>query len=100
LLQSAPVSFDTTERHEELSWSGRLPTPKVRFDELLDKALHEGPQRIKIDKGVVVFISQEELDLDLIEGRSEDFVQHLLSIPKGDIEFPQDKSPMQRLEEW
>jgi hypothetical protein len=98
LLQLAPDSVDTTERQEERSWSGRLPTPKVRFDELLNKALHEGPQRIKIDKGAVVFISHEEFDLN--EGRSEDFVQHLLSIPKGDIEFPRDKSPMQQQEKW
>lgn len=68
-----------------------------KLSEIVDKALHEERQRIQTDEGVVVVISQEELER--IEGTRKSFVEHLLSIPKGDVEFPRDQSPM-RESDW
>jgi antitoxin Phd len=67
-----------------------------QFTKIAGKALHEKRQRVQTEEGVVVVISEEELDR--IEGNSGDFIEHLLSIPKGDIEFPRDKSPMREVE--
>jgi hypothetical protein len=63
-----------------------------KLDEIAGKALHEERQRIQTDEGVVVLISEDELKR--IEGKQKSFTEHLLSIPKGDVEFPRDKSPM------
>ena len=63
-----------------------------KLSEIVDKALHEKRQRIQTDEGVVVVISQEELER--IEGKKKSFGEHLLSIPKVDMEFERDKSPM------
>ena len=60
-----------------------------KLSEIVDKALHEERQRIQTDEGVVVVISQEELER--IEGKKKSFGDHLLSIPKGNAEFPRDK---------
>lgn len=67
-----------------------------KLSEIVDKALHERRQRIQTDEGAVVVISQEELEQ--IEGKQKSFVEHLLSIPKGDVEFPRDKSPMREFD--
>jgi hypothetical protein len=67
-----------------------------KLDEIADKALREERQRIQTDAGVVVLISEEELER--IEGKKKSFVEHLLSIPKGDVEFPRDKSPMREFD--
>lgn len=67
-----------------------------RLEEIAGKALHEERQRIQTEEGVVVVISQEELER--IEGKKKSFVEHLLSIPKGDVEFPRDKSPMREFD--
>jgi hypothetical protein len=66
-----------------------------KLDEIAGKALHEERQRIQTDEGVVVLISEEELKR--IEGKKS-FTEHLLSIPKGDVEFPRDKSPMREFD--
>lgn len=67
-----------------------------KLSEIVEKALHEQRQRIQTDEGAVVVISQEELER--IEGKRKSFVEHLLSIPKGDVEFPRDKSPMREFD--
>ena len=67
-----------------------------RLDEIADKALHEERQRVQTDDGVVVVISEEELSR--IEGKGRSFKQHLLDMPKVDVEFPRDKSPMRDFE--
>jgi hypothetical protein len=68
-----------------------------KLTEITMKALHEGRQRIQTDDGVVVMISEEELAR--IEGKSSDFTEHLLSIPKvEEADFSRDKSPMREFE--
>jgi hypothetical protein len=61
-----------------------------KLAEIVDKALHEKRQRIQTDEGVVIVISQEELER--IEGTKKNFVEHLLSIPKSeDTDRPCDR---------
>lgn len=60
-----------------------------KLSKIVDKALHEQRQRIQTDEGAVVVISQEELER--IEGKKKSFGEHLLSIPKADVEFPRDR---------
>lgn len=67
-----------------------------KLAEIVDKALHEERQRIQTNEGVVVVISQEELER--IEGKQKSFIDHLLDIPKGDVEFPRDRSPMREFD--
>lgn len=68
-----------------------------KLAEIAGKALHEERQRIQLDDGVVVLISEEELKR--IEGKKRSFGEHLLSIPKVDAEFPRDKD-LPREFEW
>lgn len=67
-----------------------------KLSEIVDKALHEQRQRIQTDEGVVVVISQEELER--IEGNHKSFKEHLLAFPKVDMEFERDKSPMRDID--
>jgi antitoxin Phd len=67
-----------------------------KLSEIVDKALHEQRQRIHTDEGIVVVISEEEFER--IGGKQKSFVEHLMSIPKGDVEFPRDKSPMREFD--
>jgi hypothetical protein len=68
------------------------------FREVVDKALHEERQTIQGDQGVVVLISQEELER--IEGRGDTFGDQILRLPKveeadfsRDEAFQQDPEP-------
>lgn len=68
-----------------------------KLSEIVEKALHEQRQRIHTDEGAVVVISQEELER--IEGKKRSLGEHLLNIPKGDVEFPRDRD-LPRDIEW
>jgi hypothetical protein len=61
------------------------------LDEIAGKALHDERQCIQTEEGDVVVISQEELER--IEGKQKSLVEHLLSIPKGDVEFEHARFP-------
>lgn len=74
----------------------KVEDAQANFPELVEQALHEERQQIETGEGVVVLISKEELNR--IEGKPKSFKEHLLSIPKVDIEFPRDKSPMREFE--
>ena len=56
-----------------------------KFSEIAEKALHEERQRVQTDEGVVVVISEEELNR-IEETRNGSKQQHL-DMPKVDVEI-------------
>ncbi len=72
-----------------------------KLDEIADKALHEGPQRIRRDEDVVVVISDEEyrqLKRDRAVEKN-DFLEFLRNGPGlDDLDLTRDKSPMREFD--
>ena len=67
-----------------MSW--RLRDARDRFSELVEKAMTEGPQHVtRRGRPAVVVISEAEYQSRVKPGRS--FVDHLLAMPKVDIEI-------------
>ena len=73
-----------------MSW--QLQDAKNRFSEVVEKALTEGPQRVsRRGKPAVVVIAEAEYETLRKPGPS--FVDHLLAMPKVDIEFERVNPP-------
>lgn len=73
-----------------MSW--QLQDAKNRFSEVVEKALTEGPQRVtRRGRPAVVVIAEAEYEKLRKPGRS--FVDHLLGMPKVDIEFERVNPP-------
>lgn len=71
------------------------------FSELVNKDLHEGPQRIQTDDGVVVVISEDEYRLLKAEraARENDCIEYLKNGPSLEgIDISRDRSPMREIE--
>lgn len=69
----------------------KIADAEERFDELVDRALHQERQQIETDEGVVVLISQKELEH--IEGKKSSLEEYLLSIQKvEETDFSRDES--------
>ena len=77
-----------------MDWT--LEEAKLKVNEVVDKALHEGPQRILTGAGVVMLISEQEFER--IEKKEKSFGEHLLSIPKVNVVFERDRSPGRDIE--
>ncbi|MGK9237038.1 type II toxin-antitoxin system Phd/YefM family antitoxin [Inquilinus limosus] len=73
-----------------MSW--QLQDAKNRFSEVVEKALTEGPQRVtRRGRPAVVVIAEAEYEKLRKPGRS--FVEHLLAMPKVEIEFERVNPP-------
>lgn len=82
-----------------MDWTVREAEHKL--DEIADKALHEGPQRILRDDDVVVMISEDEyrqLKRDRAVEKN-DFLEFLRNGPGlDDLDLTRDKSPMREFD--
>jgi prevent-host-death family protein len=75
----------------------QLAEAKNKFSEVVTRALHEGPQRVRRRDGVVVIVAEEEY-LKLT-GEQPSFKDHLLNIPDlTGVDLERDPSPMRDVE--
>jgi antitoxin Phd len=75
----------------------QLADAKNRLSEVVNRALTEGPQRIKRRGDRVVVLSEE--DYDRLTGNRPTLVQFLLDGPDlSDLNFTRDESPMRDVE--
>lgn len=67
---------------------------KSRFSELMNKALSEGPQRVRCHKDAVVILA--ERDFERLSERRPSFKEFLLAPGPDmeDLDLARDKSPM------
>ena len=72
----------------------RLADAKNRFSELVNRALSEGPQRIRRHRDAVVVVA--ERDYEKLTGSRQDFKQFLLQRGPSleDVDIERDTSPM------
>jgi prevent-host-death family protein len=76
----------------------QLAEAKNKFSEVFTRAIEQGPQHVTRRGEEIVLLSREEYD-QLTEKRpKKDFIQHLLSFPKGDIDLSRDPSTMREIE--
>ena len=75
----------------------QLADAKNRFSELVNRALAEGPQRVRRRGDAVIVVAQR--DYDKLTGKRTDFKQFLLA--KGPslegVDLTRDPSPMRRI---
>jgi antitoxin Phd len=65
---------------------------KNKFSELMNRALTEGPQRVRGRKDAVVMVAEAEYER--LTGARPDFKQYLLSGPSFDgLDLARDQSP-------
>jgi prevent-host-death family protein len=72
------------------SESWRLQDAKNQFSKVVEAALHGEPQHVtRHGREVVVIVAADEYErLEKLKAVSmPDFVQHLLALPKDDLEF-------------
>lgn len=76
----------------------RLADAKNRFSELVNKALSEGPQRVRRHKDTVVIVA--ERDFEKLSGKRVSFKKFLLGPGPSieDLDLTRDKSPMRDIE--
>lgn len=81
------------EKHQ-FSSEWQLADAKNRFSELMNKALSEGPQRIRRRKDAVIVIAQEEYEKLL--GKRPSFKEFLLGEGPSmeELDLTRDNSPM------
>jgi len=66
----------------------QLQDAKAKFSELVDKALHEGPQTVtRRGKEVVVVLSADEYKK--LAERRPSLLEVLMSGPEGELELPE-----------
>ncbi len=72
----------------------RLADAKNRFSELVNRALSEGPQRVRRHRDAVVVVA--ERDYEKLTGSRQDFKQFLLQRGPSleDVDIERDTSPM------
>ncbi|MCA9859999.1 MAG: type II toxin-antitoxin system Phd/YefM family antitoxin [Thermomicrobiales bacterium] len=75
----------------------QLAEAKNRLSEVVNRALTEGPQRIKRRDDRVVVLSEEEYER--LTGRQKSLVEFLLDGPDlSDLDITRDESPMRDVE--
>ena len=75
----------------------QLAEAKNKFSEVVTRALHEGPQRVRRRDGVVVVLAETEY-LKLT-GEQMTFKEHLLNIPDlTGVDLERDQSPMRDID--
>ena len=75
----------------------RLADAKNKFSELVNRALSEGPQRVKRRGDVVVILAQR--DYDKLSGKRPSFKEFLMRGPGlEDLDLARDTSPMRDVE--
>ena len=71
----------------------RLADAKNRFSELVNRALSEGPQRVRRRKDGVIVLA--ERDYDKVAGKRPSFKKLLMEGPSFDgLDLTRDRSPM------
>ncbi len=71
----------------------RLADAKNRFTELVNRALAEGPQRVRRRDDAVIVLSEEEFEA--LVGNRPSFKQFLLEAPRLDtLDLARDRSPV------
>lgn len=78
----------------------KVEDAQAKFPELVEQALHDGPQRVVRDEETVVIISEDEYrSLKRHEPKKNDFLEFLMSGPGlEDLDLTRDKSPMREFE--
>jgi prevent-host-death family protein len=75
----------------------QLAEAKNRLSEVVNRALTEGPQRIKRREDRVVVLSEEEYER--LTGKQKTLVEFLLDGPDlSDLDITRDESPMRDVE--
>ena len=74
------------------SSSWQLAEAKNKFSEVFTRTIEEGPQYVTRRGEEIVLLSREEYDALVGAKPKKTFIEHLLSIPKGDIDFPRHTS--------
>jgi antitoxin Phd len=70
----------------------QMAEAKNRFSELMNRALHEGPQRVQRRKEAVIVLAEEEYER--LAGRAPDFKEYLKRLVGLDeLELSRDRSP-------
>lgn len=88
--QEADILKDRHATHR--TW--QLAGAKNKFSEVFTRTIEEGPQHVTRRNDEIVLLSRAEYD-ELTDAKpKKTFIEHLLSIPKADIDFPRDKSPL------
>ncbi len=68
-----------------------LAEAKNRFSELMNLALHEGPQRVQRRKEAVIVLAEEEYER--LTGRRPDFKEYLLrQVGLDELDLSRDRS--------
>ena len=79
-----------------MTW--QVQTAKQRFSELVERAVHEGPQ-IVTKHGRETVVVLEIGEYRKLVGPAMDFKEFLLSIPKGpDLEIERSKDPRREID--
>lgn len=78
----------------------KVEDAQTRFTDLVEQALHEGPQRIVGNEEAVVIISENEYQsLKNHASKKTDFLEFLMSGPGlEDLDLTRDTSPMRKIE--
>src|SRR5688572_13214479 len=88
------------DRRSGVANTWQLAEAKNKFSEVFTRTIEEGPQRVTRRGEEIVLLSAGEYD-ELVASTKpkKDFIQHLLSIPKGeDLVLTRTKSPMRKIE--
>jgi prevent-host-death family protein len=71
----------------------QLAEAKNKFSELVNRALTEGPQRVRRRGDVVVVLSVAEYER--VTGKKPNFIEYLLNAPDmSDLDLTRDKTPL------
>jgi prevent-host-death family protein len=71
----------------------QLAEAKNKFSEVVTRALHEGPQRVRRRDGVVIVLSETEYQQ--LTCQQPSFIEHLMNIPDlTGVDLERDQSPM------
>jgi antitoxin Phd len=70
----------------------QLADAKNRFSELMNRALHEGPQRVRRRKDAVIVLAEEEYER--LAGTRPDFKEYLMRpVGLNELDLSRDHSP-------
>jgi antitoxin Phd len=75
----------------------QMAEAKNRFSEVMNRALSEGPQRVRRRKDAVIMLAEAEYER--LTGRRPDFKEYLMNGPSFDgLDLTRDPSPMRDVE--
>jgi antitoxin Phd len=81
--------LDTLDRKRFMDW--QVAEAKNKFSELMQRALTEGPQRVRGRKNAVIMLAEEEYER--LTGKRPDFKEYLMVGPNfDDLDLTRDAS--------